>query len=109
MKNRTKPPISGWAVAKKGLALVVTAQLAFGPVSANAVSNPGLNDGKTATPIKHVIVIIGENRTFDHVFATYDPHTKGQTVANLLYKGIIHDPINERRRSRLWSRVKTGL
>ena len=23
----------------------------------------------TATPIKHVIVIIGENRTFDHVFA----------------------------------------
>jgi phospholipase C len=27
----------------------------------------------TATPIKHVIVIIGENRTFDHVFATYQP------------------------------------
>lgn len=26
---------------------------------------------KTVTPIKHVIVIIGENRTFDHVFATY--------------------------------------
>src|SRR5262249_37080523 len=25
----------------------------------------------TATPIKHVILIIGENRTFDHVFATY--------------------------------------
>src|SRR4029077_1150478 len=28
---------------------------------------------KTATPIKHVIVLIGENRTFDHVFATYVP------------------------------------
>ena len=27
----------------------------------------------TATPIKHVIVLIGENRTFDHVFATYVP------------------------------------
>jgi phospholipase C len=24
----------------------------------------------TRTPIKHVILIIGENRTFDHVFAT---------------------------------------
>ena len=28
---------------------------------------------QTATPIKHVIVIIGENRSFDHVFATYKP------------------------------------
>lgn len=27
----------------------------------------------TTTPIKHVIVIIGENRTFDHIFATYQP------------------------------------
>lgn len=27
----------------------------------------------TKTPIKHVIVIIGENRTFDHIFATYKP------------------------------------
>ncbi len=32
-------------------------------------------DGRrhAATPIQHVIVIIGENRTFDHVFATYKP------------------------------------
>ncbi len=42
----------------------------------------------TASPIKHVIVIIGENRSFDHVFATYQP-TNGQTVSNLLSKGII--------------------
>ena len=27
----------------------------------------------TTSPIKHVIVIIGENRSFDHVFATYEP------------------------------------
>jgi phospholipase C len=26
---------------------------------------------ETKTPIKHVIIIVGENRTFDHVFATY--------------------------------------
>ena len=33
---------------------------------------------QTRTPIKHVIVIIGENRTFDHVFATYKPK-RGET------------------------------
>jgi phospholipase C len=42
----------------------------------------------TATPIKHVIVLIGENRTFDHLFGTYVPHS-GQTISNLLSKGII--------------------
>ncbi len=42
----------------------------------------------TATPIKHVIIIIGENRSFDNVFATYVP--KHGTVSNLLSKGIIH-------------------
>lgn len=43
---------------------------------------------RTATPIKHVIVLIGENRTFDHIFATYQPR-HGETVSNLLSKGII--------------------
>jgi phospholipase C len=46
-------------------------------------------DGRTASPIKHVIVIIGENRTFDHVFATYQPR-RGERVDNLLSKGIIN-------------------
>jgi phospholipase C len=46
-------------------------------------------DNNTNTPIKHVIVIIGENRTFDHVFATYPPRN-GQTVWNLLSEGIIN-------------------
>ena len=44
----------------------------------------------TTTPIQHVIVIIGENRSFDHVFATYKPR-KGETVSNLLSKGIVHE------------------
>jgi len=34
-------------------------------------------------------VLIGENRTFDHTFATYQPKY-GQTVSDLLSKGIIH-------------------
>jgi phospholipase C len=49
-------------------------------------------DGKTAgpiTPIQHVIVIIGENRSFDHVFATYAPKN-GQQVWNLLSEGIVN-------------------
>ncbi len=46
------------------------------------------NSAKTRTPIKHVIVIIGENRSFDHVFATYQPK-RGETVENLLSKHII--------------------
>jgi len=47
--------------------------------------NPGV---PPATPIKHLIVLIGENRTFDHVFASYSAKN-GQTVGNLLAKGII--------------------
>jgi phospholipase C len=43
----------------------------------------------TTTPVKHVIVIIGENRTFDHVFATYRPKA-GETVNNLLSQGIVN-------------------
>ena len=43
---------------------------------------------KTETPIKHVIVLIGENRTFDHLFATY-VSPSGDSVNNLLSEGII--------------------
>jgi phospholipase C len=46
------------------------------------------DDTKTASPIKHVIIIIGENRSFDHVFATYKP-ASNDTVLNLLSEGIV--------------------
>ena len=36
----------------------------------------------TQTPIKHVIVIIGENHSFDNVFATYVPGN-GSQIWNL--------------------------
>lgn len=42
----------------------------------------------TASPIEHVIVIIGENHTFDNLFATYQAG-KGQKVLNLLSQGIV--------------------
>ncbi len=57
------------------------------PVS--AATNPKVvQHSSTQTPIQHVIVIIGENRTFDHVFGTYQP-VAGQTIDNLLSKGIV--------------------
>jgi phospholipase C len=43
----------------------------------------------TKTPIQHVIVVVGENRSFDHLFATYQPKP-GNTVNNLLSEGIIN-------------------
>jgi phospholipase C len=43
----------------------------------------------TRTPIKHLIVIVGENRSFDHLFATYQPPVKRQSVFNLLSEEII--------------------
>jgi phospholipase C len=44
----------------------------------------------TRTPIKHAIIIIGENRTFDHVFATYKPKHH-QRISNLLSQGIVNE------------------
>jgi phospholipase C len=58
-----------------------------GPLASTAQAQTD-NDNKTTSPIKHVIVIIGENRSYDHVFATYVPKS-GQTTMNLLSEGII--------------------
>ena len=44
--------------------------------------------GNTTTPIKHVIVIIGENHTFDNIFATYKAPGR-QHVRDLLSEGIV--------------------
>jgi phospholipase C len=46
---------------------------------------------KTASPIKHVIILIGENRGLDHTFGVYRPKGKNQTIANLLSKGIVNE------------------
>jgi phospholipase C len=44
---------------------------------------------RTATPIKHVIIIVGENRSFDHLFATYVPRHRDEEIRNLLSEQII--------------------
>ncbi len=69
-------------------AALASQQMAFA-VDTPEVGGSHQNDANTVSPIKHVIVIVGENRTFDHVFATYLPRA-GQQVDNLLSKGIVN-------------------
>src|SRR5215470_11872484 len=61
-----------------------------GPIASADDHNDNNKHSETTSPIKHVIVIIGENRSFDHVFATYKPK-HGESVWNLLSEGIIKD------------------
>src|SRR5580693_2146832 len=83
-------------------ASLVVLQTSIGPVLAASPApafgglwNSGADrSGRTSTAIKHVIVIIGENRSFDHVFATYVP-TRGHTVHNLLSEGIVELDANK--------------
>ena len=76
---------------KFGLTLLMVFDLMMGvPVRSFADQPEKAENADTASPIKHVIVIIGENRSFDHVFATYKPRP-GQFVNNLLSKGIVKE------------------
>jgi len=73
-------------VGLKSLAVAVGATMAL---TAPLFAQSGANDDRTRTPIKHVIIIIGENRSFDHSFGTFVP-AKGQVISNLLAKGIVN-------------------
>jgi phospholipase C len=68
-----------WAYA--ALAIGVAAPAGADPTGA-CVGTP------TVTPIKHVIVVIGENRGFDHVYGSYAP-TSGDTIRNIRSRGIV--------------------
>ncbi len=55
-----------------GGAALTVAGLSVLPTASNAIADPGHGAGPaTATPIKHVVVIYGENVSFDHYFGTY--------------------------------------
>src|SRR5262245_3247425 len=75
------------ATLKQTFVVLLAAQMVVA-TPARAQSE-GSNDDKTTSPIKHVIIIVGENRTFDHIFATYVPKA-GQHIDNLLSKKIIN-------------------
>ncbi|WP_024519354.1 alkaline phosphatase family protein [Bradyrhizobium sp. Tv2a-2] len=83
------------------VALTVIAAVAVNSTAAFAGGYTNPNNLPTATPIKHVVVIFGENVSFDHYFATYpvagNPAgeipfvAKGKTpsVANLKTAGLL--------------------
>jgi phospholipase C len=76
-----------------GLASLVMLQMGLaGPFlgAAQAKDHDKDDGGRSRTPIKHVIVIVGENRTFDHIFATYEPKG-GESIQNLLSEHIIKE------------------
>src|SRR5882762_2323767 len=60
---RTKIAAGASAAVLSAFALIASVQAADPNTPVDAI--------KTATPIKHVIIIVGENRSFDHLFATY--------------------------------------
>jgi acid phosphatase len=70
--------------------VTAVAALALSVLAATAASAAPARPGQpaTTTPIKHVVVIIGENHSFDNVFATYQP-PRGQYIRNLLSEGIV--------------------
>jgi phospholipase C len=81
----------GSSARKLGLRAGVAAA-ALGAFTANggaADPDKSVDRISTATPIKHVIVVIAENSSFDHAFGTYRPR-EGQHIANLLSKGIVN-------------------
>ena len=75
--------------AATGLAAFAASALAC--IAAGHAADPDKTVDKipTVSPIKHVIIIVGENRSFDHLFATYVPKSGARKVLNLLSQGII--------------------
>src|ERR1700688_4968682 len=75
---------------KIGAGVSATILSAFGlTASVPADADPSFKI-TTVTPMKHVIIIVGENRSFDHLFATYVPGSKEDRVRNLLSEKIIN-------------------
>lgn len=57
-------------------------------VAVLAAASANAAPAQTTTPIRHLIVVVGENVSFDTLFGTYVP-PKGQSVRNLLSQGIV--------------------
>jgi phospholipase C len=63
--------------------------ITLGGCGGSSGSSGGSTTSATRSPIKHLIVVIGENHSFDNVFGTYVPSDSSQTVWNLLSQGIV--------------------
>ncbi len=72
------------------VALLAIGNVAVGKSVGPAKDTDAADSVKTESPIKHVIILIGENRGLDHTFGVYKPKGKGQTISNMLSKGIVN-------------------
>ena len=84
-------PVNGRARSRLRTVMVSAAALVGIGVAMpvhGADTNPAAHRLRTATPIRHVIVVIGENRSFDHVYGAYVPKS-GNSILNLLSEGIV--------------------
>ena len=81
----------GSSARKLGLraGVAVAALGAFTASGGAADPDKSVDRISTTTPIKHVIVVIAENSSFDHAFGTFRPR-EGQHIHNLLSKGIVN-------------------
>ncbi|WP_245276322.1 alkaline phosphatase family protein [Methylocapsa aurea] len=78
-----------FTVAVCAVALTLS-PLGFGAATnAETLAGKSAHSLRTASPIKHVIIIVGENRSFDHLFATYAPKRRDEKILNLLSQGIV--------------------
>jgi len=69
--------------------LLLGASIVSLALSQGARADDPMGKIETASPIKHVIIIVGENRSFDHLFATYRPKSDDEHVLNLLSERIV--------------------
>jgi phospholipase C len=74
--------------ARRWAGVFATAFLGVGATDTALAANAS-SSKDTRTPIKHLIVVSGENRGFDNVFATYVPRDPSQKVWNLLSQKIV--------------------
>jgi phospholipase C len=78
-----------WGVS--AAALSVTLAAATAGLASETQNSDAAALVSTQSPIKHVIVLIGENRGTDHTFGVYKPKGRGQTISNILSKGIVNE------------------
>jgi phospholipase C len=77
-------------VAMFAVAAGVSGSVAAKKAENNAQQTSPQNAAQTATPIKHVVVIFNENRSFDHYFGTYPYATNPQ--GEPVFKGAPNTP-----------------
>jgi phospholipase C len=69
------------------ISLALSGTLATAPLTGALAKEDRRPEART--PVQHIIVVIAENRAYDHVFGTYVPQPS-QRAFNLLSRGIVN-------------------